>query len=332
MPRPALPLVIAFAVSLAGALAVAADSTLFDLEKDLAKFFALQDAVIRTEATPNDTPVEAARKQAARADVFKKHGIRDEKHWAKENDVAMRFSWTKKAQRIYGGEEAIADMRRAAGEGKTLEAWRQDRARAEEARSADLQRMKLINDASAFDRSLLAPIDGITLEKYAAAANASMFHGDDFAAVTKETGVTEKAFEALTEKWTARMRADPTRILMKRYGGHLMSAGRGRYAASARDLGQAMLKDAPLLGPEPVPFEKWVEIGEFYASRSAKMDTPAAVTRELQPYGLTFYEWNIVSNWWARKRTEHIEKDDREFLARWQAMREKYRLKFASGG
>ena len=104
---------VVLALSAAGA-AAAADSTLFDLEKDLAKFFALQSEVIATEPNPHDTPAEAAKKQAARAAVFRRYGIRDEKHWARENDIAMRWSWTKKAQRIYGGEEAIADMRRAA--------------------------------------------------------------------------------------------------------------------------------------------------------------------------------------------------------------------------
>ena len=330
MLRPAL---VVLALSAAGT-AAAADSTLFDLEKDLAKFFALQNEVIRTEPNPHDTPAEAAKKREARAAVFRRHGIRDEKHWSKENDVAMRWSWTKKAQRIYGGEEAIADMRRAAGEGKTLSEYRADRAAMNERLDEVRESLKLINDESAFDKALLAPINGVTLEKYAAVANAAIFHGDDWAAVTKETGVTEKAFEALTEKWTERMRADPTRLLMSKYGGHLYAASRGRFAASGKALGAAMLagKDAPLTGPEPMPFEKWVEITEFYASRSDRMGTPEGVTRELAPYGLTFYEWNIVSNWWGRKRTEAIEGDDRAFLGRWQALREKYRLKFAAGG
>ena len=311
--------------------APAADSTLFDLEKDLAKFFTLQHEVILTEPNPNDTPAEAAKKREARAAVFRKYGLRDEKHWAKENDAAMRWSWTKKAQRIYGGEEAIADMRRAAGEGKTLNQYREDRVRMNEAADEARQRMALIGDESKFDKSLLAPIDGVTLEKYAAVANAATFHGDDFAPVAKETGITEKAFEALGEKWTERMRADPTRIVMRNYGGHFFAATRGRFAAMGKNLGAAMIADTPLAGPEPLPFEKWVEISEFYASRSDKMGTPDAITRELAPYGLTFYEWNLVSNWWGRKRSEAMEGDDRQFLGRWQALREKYRLQFASG-
>ena len=44
-----------------------------------------------------------------------------------------------------------------------------------------------------------------------------------------------------TDKWTERMRADPTRLVMLRYGGHLMAAARGRFAAAGKDLGQAML-------------------------------------------------------------------------------------------
>lgn len=312
--------------------ALAADSTLFDLDKDLQKFFQVQTEIQATEPGRNDTAAELAQKKTLRADLFRKYGIRDEKHWSKENDVAMRFSWTKKAQRIYGGEQAILDMRRAAGEGRTVKEYHAHEREMKEANAEALSRLKLLHDESAFDQALLAPIDGVSLEKYAAAANAAMFHADDFVAVAKETGITEKRFEALTEKWTERMRSDPTQLLMMKYGGHLMAASRGRFAASGKDLGRSMIDRAPLSGPEPIPFEQWVEITEYYGSKSGEIQTPADVTRVLKPYGLTFYEWNIASNWWGRKRTLAMEANDPQFLSRWSVLREKYRLQFASGG
>lgn len=327
--RPAIVRLAAALVVASAAAAGAGDkSTLFDLEKDLAKFFAVQHEIMATDPNRHDTPADTARKKAARAELFRKYGIRDEKHWQKESQAGFGFAWSKKAERIYGGAEAILDMRRAAGEGKTLGQYREDNARRNEELDEIRDRMKLIHDESAFDQSLLAPIDGVSLEKYAAAASAAIFHDDDFVAVAKETGITEKKFEALTEQWTARMRSDPTQLLMLRYGGHLMAAARGRFAAAGKDLGQAMLANGPVKGPEPIPFEKWVEISEFYASRSAEIKTPADITRVLQPYGMTFYEWNIVSNWWGRKRSHAMETGDDAFMARWMAMREKYRLKF----
>jgi hypothetical protein len=329
--RPALVRLAALAFASAAAAAAADKSTLFDLEKDLARFFALQHEIMATDPNRHDTPADAARKKAARAELFRKHGIRDEKHWEKESQAGFGFAWSKKAERIYGGAEAVLDMRRAAGEGKTLRQYREDRTRRNEELDEVRERMKLVHDESAFDQALLAPIDGVSLEKYAAVANAAIFHGDDFAPVTRETGMTEKTFEALGEKWTARMRSDPTRLLMLKYGGHLMAAARGRFAAAGKDLGQAYLANGPVKGPEPIPFEKWVEITEFYASRSAEMKTPADITRVLQPYGMTFYEWNIVSNWWGRKRSHAMETGDQAFLARWTALREKYRLQFAAG-
>jgi hypothetical protein len=325
---------VAAALCLSSAVAVAADKSVFDLEKDLAGFFAAQAAVIATEPNGSDTPAEVARKKAERPEVYRRYGIRDDKHWKEQNHIGMTFSWSKKAQRIYGGEEAILDMRRAAGEGKTLKQYREDDLRMKEEASEAMERFKVLHDESAFDPALLAPIDGIALEKYAAAANAAIFHGDDFAPVTKETGLTKQKFEALGEKWTERMRTDPTQLLAMKYAGHMMAASRGRFAAAGKALGQAYLggKGAALAGPEPVPFEKWVEVTEYYAAKGGQVKTPADTTRLLQPYGLDFYEWMIVSNWWGRKRTESMERGDREFLSRWAALREKYRLRFASGG
>ena len=231
----------------------------------------------------------------------------------------MRFAWSKKAQRIYGGEEAIEDMRRAAGEGKTLKQYREDHLRQKEASAQALERFKLIGDESAFDQALLAPIDGISLEKYAAAANAAIFHGDDYAPVARETGLSEAKFEKLGEKWTERMRSDPTRLLVTKYTGHMMMASRGRFAAAGKELGKAYLggKGARLAGPEPIPFEKWVRGHRVQRGEGRAGEDAADTTRLLQPYGLDFYEWMIVSNWWGRKRTESMEQDDREFLARW---------------
>jgi hypothetical protein len=317
---------------LSAATVLAADSTIFDLDKDLGKFFQAQAEIQATEPGRDDTAAERAKKQARRADLFRKYGIRDEKHWSKENDVAMRYSWTKKAQRIYGGEQMILDMRRGAGQGMTAQEFRAHNREVKEASEAALERIKLIHDESAFDQALLAPIDGVSLEKYAAAANAAIFYDDDFAAVAKETGINKQRFEALTEKWTERMRSDPTQILMMRYGGHLMAAARGRFAASGKDLGRSMIERGPLAGPEPIPFEKWVEITEYYGSKSGEIKGPADVTRILKPYGLTFYEWNIASNWWGRKRTLAMEGDDPQFLSRWAGLREKYRRQFAADG
>ena len=327
-------LVAAVCLSSAVAAAGADKGTLFDLEKDLARFFALQYEISATDPNPRDTPAEAARKKAARAELFRKHGIRDEKHWEKESHAGFGFAWSKKAERIYGGSEAILDMRRAAGEGKTLKQYREDRLRGNEALAEARERLKLLHDESAFDQALLAPIDGISLEKYAAAANAAIFHGDDYAPVAKETGISEQKFETLGEQWTERMRADPTQLLAMKYTGHMMMASRGRFAAAARELGKAYLggKGTPLAGPEPVPMEKWVEVTEYYAAKGGQVKTPADTTRLLQPYGLDFYEWMIVSNWWGRKRTEAMERDDDRFLSRWMALRQQYVAKFASGG
>ena len=325
---------LAAVLCLSSAVAVAADKSLFDLEKDLAKFFEAQAAVIATEPNGSDTPAEVARKKAERPEVYRRYGIRDDKHWKEQNHVGMTFSWSKKAQRIYGGEAAIADMRRAAGEGKTLKQYREDELRSNEVRAQALERFKLLHDESAFDQALLAPIDGVSLEKYAAAANAAIFHGDDFAPVAKETGLTEQKFEKLGEQWTERMRTDPTQLLSMKYAGHMMAASRGRFAAAGKELGKAYLggKGTPLAGPEPIPFEKWVEVTEYHAAKGGQVKTPADTTRLLQPYGLDFYEWMIVSNWWGRKRTDSMEQGDNQFLSRWMALRQQYLAKFGSGG
>ncbi len=305
-------------------------STLFDLDKDLMAFFQLQAKIMATNPGRDDTPAELAEKRGTRAALFKQHGIRDDKHWENESHAGMGYSFTKRAEKIYGGGERILDMRRAAGDGKTLQQYLSDRVTAQERSQQDLEQLKNLHNPALLDPALLEPIEGVTLEQYVAAANAATFHGDDFAAVTKETGISQAKYERLTEKWTERMRADVTRLVMSKYGAYFMAAARGRFASAARDLSQALLNDRPLQGPEPLPFERWVEITQYYDSRAGEIKGPADVTRVLEPYGLSFYEWNIASNWWGRKRAEAMKRDDRQFLGTWLALMEKYRKQFAA--
>src|SRR5688500_7877510 len=98
-----------------GPAAAADTSTLFDLDKDLALFFKAQAESQATDTGREDHASELAAKKAKRAQLFRKYGIRDEKHWVKEGDAGMGHSFTKRAERIYGGREAVLDLRRAAG-------------------------------------------------------------------------------------------------------------------------------------------------------------------------------------------------------------------------
>jgi hypothetical protein len=316
-------------LAVAGTAAAGSKSQLFDLDRDLALFFRAQAELLATEAAQDDTLAQLEKKKAERLQLFKKYGIRDEAHWARERRAGMEYYFSKRALKVYGGQENVDDMRRASSDGLTLEQYRAKRGEQEASRQAILEQMKLHHDPAAFDQALLAPIEGVTLAQYAAAANAALFHDDDWAAVAKETGITEKRFERLSELWTERMRKDPTQLLALKYAGHLMAAARGRYAAAAKDLGEAYLNGTPLRGPEPVSLETWVEITQYYGSKSAEIKGTADITRILQPYSLTFYEWNIVSNWWGRKRTEAMERDDRQFLAAWMGLMDRYRRKFA---
>jgi hypothetical protein len=120
------------------------------------------------------------------------------------------------------------------------------------------------------------------------------------------------------------MRDDRTRLVMKYYGGHYMAGAQGRFAESGRQLGKAMLDDTPLADPEPITLEQWVEITEYYGAHASEIQEPADVTRILEPYGLTFYEWNIASNWWGHRRTEAMNAGDQTFLSRWMALRQQH--------
>jgi hypothetical protein len=328
MRVPLVPVVAFLAIP---ALAAAVpNSRLWNLDKDLALYFRVKHEIRQTDPDPGDRLAELERKRARRLELFARYGIRDEKHWKKETDIGWEYANSERAAKIYGSEANVRDMEHAAAEGLTLEQYRVQRDRQEVANRKLVDEIRKINDPNAFDPSLLEPIEGVTLAKYAAAAAAALFYNDDWAAVTRETGVTEKTFERQTELWTERMRKDPTMILGQKYTGHLMAAARGRYAAAGRDLGESYLNGTPLKGPEPVTMEKWVEITEYYGSKAGEVKGPEDVTRILQPYGLTFYEWNIVSNWWGKKRTEAMEHGDRRFLAEWTRLMGAYRGRFGS--
>jgi hypothetical protein len=314
----------AAATAVAASAGAVQKSTLFDLDQELAAFFELQAKLARTEPASGDTEEQAEQKRQSRAELFRQHGIRDEKHWQKESHAGFRYAWSERAEKRYGGSERVLELRRAAGEGKTVEQYQADEEQSERERQQVLAEFALLHDASALDRSLLEPIEGISLERYAAASNLAMYYDGDFARVTADTGISEEQYERIGELWQQRMRDDRTRLVMKYYGGHYMAAAQGRFAESGRQLGKAMLDDTPLADPEPITLEQWVEITEYYATHASEIQEPADVTRILEPYGLTFYEWNIASNWWGHRRTEAMNAGDQAFLSRWMALRQQH--------
>jgi Zn-dependent protease with chaperone function len=153
--------------------------------------------------------------------------------------------------------------------------------------------------------ALMAPIDGITLERYAAMSNEITAAGGT-AEVYAKLGTSEKGFEALSEQWTQRMSADPSGTLAQRFSIAYIDASSGRLAPYARNTARRMRGEEVDEEAPPLPLADYIAASK--ALQKGAGDVPAAeyqawATNQLAPYNVTFYEWTIVQYWWSQALT-----------------------------
>jgi Zn-dependent protease with chaperone function len=162
--------------------------------------------------------------------------------------------------------------------------------------------------------ALLEPIDGITLDRYAAMSN-QIAASDGSPAAYEKLGTTEKEFESLSARWTERMRADTTASLGQRFAIAYVEASSGRFAPYGRSAAKLMRGEEVDEEAPPLPLTEYIAASKAIqkAARegAAASDFETKVTRELAPFKLSLYEWSIVQSWW----TQRLMRDQEAMLA-----------------
>ena len=131
--------------------------------------------------------------------------------------------------------------------------------------------------------NVMAPIEGISLEQWAR-ANGRLTAEVPIATVLAPLKIDKARWDRANEQWTERLK------------GNLPALG-NEYARHFR---AAMEEEAARRGepgttggsPEPMPFEKWVDVQEASSAASARV--PGL-------YGMNRADWGRVNSWWGQR-------------------------------
>jgi hypothetical protein len=181
------------------------------------------------------------------------------------------------------------------------------RARMGETRQAQAQ-------AAAADPSLLAPVNGVSVEKWAAAAVAlgSLGQGATPAQVAQalaKVGLDKATYEAANAGWQAKMQGDTTGAIAQKFaeafGGAAMGGGGGGGG-----------------GGEPCTFEQYVEIMAAQGAWSEQGFDVNAKLREV--FGIDAVKYGQFSMYWAPKMGTDV-----ALMNRYMELDAHYREKYA---
>jgi Zn-dependent protease with chaperone function len=139
------------------------------------------------------------------------------------------------------------------------------------------------------------PVDGISLERYAALSNA-LAVSDNVEGAYGKLGMAREKYTAVAEKWNERLRADPSGTLGKRFSAAYLDASTGRFAPYGKSAAMMLRGErAESDSPPPIP------VAEYVTIMKVMMRGGAQLKESLAQHKLTPYEWHIVQSWWAQR-------------------------------
>lgn len=167
------------------------------------------------------------------------------------------------------------------------------------------------------DPQLLEPIEGISFEQWAKINNALLYFEGKKQLALKPVNLTPEQHDRISAAWTNRMKADKTFGLSKVYTYHFFNASQGRFAHLGKEVAQAFHEGKDPTSTPAISLEKWVEIRHFVSALPKSKQKN--LSKQLQDnYGFSFYEWNILDNWWSRKVFGAAERGDYTLLKQMQ--------------
>jgi hypothetical protein len=232
-----------------------ADVAGFDVDRDEDSFF---HAVLHMESEGMFGGTDESR-----AEIMARFEIRDRSHWqdVKEANYARLVH-------KHGSMEEVSQ--------RELN-WR----------SGQMQQHQRGVTAAAAARGELDPVEGVTLEAWAA-INAAIVGGGAIEDLLKGAGIDKARWDRVSAEWNARMARDTTFAITTVYGNAFQAASKGKYGDYAREANAARAANRDLTMEPPISLEQYYELmyEQSYASKQGK--DPAATLKGL---GLSIVDW-----------------------------------------
>jgi hypothetical protein len=237
----------------------ALDTAGFDWDGDEAGFF---HAVLHMESEG-----EMGGTDASRAQVSQKYGIRNRSHWQDVKAAVYHM-----LARKHGSMDVV--MQREMN-------WR----------SGETQKMMQAKVANAATSGAVAPVEGVTLETWAA-INASIISGANFEDLLKGAGIELARWERAKTEWEGRMSRDTTFAIATVYGNAFQNASKGKYAEYAKEANAARAANREMSMQPPISLEQYYEIlyEQSYAAAQGRDPSDA-----LKAMGLSIIDFRDVS-------------------------------------
>ena len=234
----------------------------------------------------------------SRAEIMARYGIRDRPHWQ-----GVRDSVYSVLARKHGSIEEVSQREMN---------WR----------SGQMQRHQQGNTAAAAAKGELNPVEGITLEKWAA-MNAAIVSGASIEDLLKANGLDQGKWERASAEWNARMSRDTTFAITTVYGNAFQAASQGKYSAYAKEANAARAANRELAMEPPMTIEQYWEIlyEQDYGSKQGK--DPIAV---LKASGLTVVDWTDLSSYMGYLINRTAVRNHKQF----EEMHKRVEAKFAA--
>lgn len=182
-----------------------------------------------------------------RARAMKTYGIRDHSHWQ-----VVKDSYYSVLVKKHGSSDVVSQRMLNHRSGMTQKLMQQATKKA--AASGELN-----------------PVDGITLEQWAA-MNAAIVQGVNLDDMLKGQGIDKARWDKAKAEWEARMSRDTTFVIAQIYGAAFQNASKGKYAEHAKEANAARTANRDLSMQPPVTLERYWEIlyEQAYAAKQGQ--------------------------------------------------------------
>lgn len=237
----------------------------------------------------------------SRAEIMSRFGIRDRSHWqdVKESNYAVLV-------KKYGTIEEV---------GQREMNWR----------SGQMQKHQQGNTAAAAAKGELNPVEGVTLQAWAA-INAAIVGGASPDDLLKGAGIDKARWDRVSAEWNARMSRDTTFAITTVYGNAFQAASQGKYGEYAREANAARAANRETTMEPPISWEQYYELMYEQSYASAQGQDPVA---SLKAAGLTIVDWTDLGTFMGYYFNRNGVRKWKEYEAIHKKVEEKMKAKYA---
>lgn len=237
------------------------DTAGFDWQNNEASFFDAI-AIMDSEGHGGGTDEE-------REEIMSRFEIRDRRHWQQVRDSVHHMLAQK-----HGSMETVMQLQMNAAQVR-------------------MQRAMQGNIAARANSGEMAPVEGVSLEKWAA-INAAIVQGNALEDLLKGNGIDPARWDRARTEWEARMSRDTTFAIAQVYGAAFQAASNSRFSDYAKEANAARAANSDVQSAPPMSVGQYFELlyGQDAAAKQG-IDPQAA----LKAQGLSIVDWVDLSTY-----------------------------------